>query len=286
MDLYLKNNSKFVKNQDNEISQQISQGEYGKDSKEVGSTEEERIASELRGRIAESERNAQEDKRKISRIELEAEVAEEYAKEKGLWLPYSSVFDLGTPHISGNENDNYLNGDEHTIYKVNNLINNKGLVSQTLDNATYHNKIFANAKLEFVGFTGFDGGSVYPIFKQQYITNTTEASPKEIADYMQSLGFEQINPTTFTNGTYTVSDLRPRNVLKDADGDIYVIDSEVEKKRVHNDIRFQIINPIRVEGGKTQIEIDNKYDNINLDHNFENDNTSITRENLKNYECK
>ncbi len=232
------NNVKFAKNQNNGISQRVSQRERRTQEKEVGRAKEERLSDELRGRYEASERNAQENKRKISRTELEAQVTEEYAKEKGLWIPFSNVFDLGQPYKSGNENDNYYNEQKGVVYKVNNLMNNKGLVSQTLDNATYHNNIFSETELKFVGFTGFDGGAVYPIFEQKHIENATEASPEEIADYMQSLGFEQVNPTTFTNGTYTVSDLRPRNVLKDADGDIYVIDSEVEKKA---DVRFSFV---------------------------------------------
>ena len=42
-----------------------------------------------------------------------------FAKEHGLWIPIDSVFDLGTPGPSGNENDTYVSND--IIYKVNNL---------------------------------------------------------------------------------------------------------------------------------------------------------------------
>jgi len=67
------------------------------------------------------------------------------------------------------------------------------------------------------------------IIKQDFIEKATQASPKEIADFMISLGFEKINDTSFTNGEYTVSDLFPRNVLKDENDIIYVVDNIVAK---------------------------------------------------------
>jgi len=46
---------------------------------------------------------------------------------------------------------------------------------------------------------------------------------------MLSIGFEKITKSKYTNGDVTVSDLLPRNVLVDSDGDVYVIDDNVKK---------------------------------------------------------
>ena len=43
---------------------------------------------------------------------------------------------------------------------------------------------------------------------------------------MTSLGFAREGEASYGNGDVTISDLRPRNVLKDGDGDIYVVDAE------------------------------------------------------------
>lgn len=159
----------------------------------------------------------------LSRQEIEARAAEEYAKENGLWIPMDKVFDLGTPGPSGNENDTYISNDGY-VYKVNNLMNSKGILP-LFDRIKLHNQIFPSSRYEFVGFTGFDGRSIYPIFRQAYVHESTNATPEEIEEYMNTLGFSKINEHKYTN-----SDLRPRNVLKDTDGDLYVVDAEFQQE--------------------------------------------------------
>ena len=47
---------------------------------------------------------------------------------------------------------------------------------------------------------------------------------------MSALGFTKQNDKgRYVNADYEVWDLLPRNVLKDNDGDIYVIDAEIKK---------------------------------------------------------
>lgn len=164
----------------------------------------------------------------LSRQEIEARAAEEYAKENGLWIPMDKVFDLETPGPSGNENDTYISNEGY-VYKVNNLMNSKGILP-LFDRIKLHNQIFPSSRYEFVGFTGFDGRSIYPIFRQAYVHESTNATPEEIEEYMNTLGFSKINEHKYTNGDITISDLRPRNVLKDTDGDLYVVDAEFQQE--------------------------------------------------------
>ena len=49
---------------------------------------------------------------------------------------------------------------------------------------------------------------------------------------MSALGFEKVDEATFTNGEVIISDLYPRNVLKDKDGDLFVVDAEFRKASV------------------------------------------------------
>ena len=72
---------------------------------------------------------------------------------------------------------------------------------------------------------------VEPIFKQDYIDNAVLASPKDISDYMEGLGFEKTGDASYSNGTFEVSDLHPRNVLKDNKGNIFVVDAEIKKEK-------------------------------------------------------
>ena len=132
------------------------------------------------------------------------------------------------PMPSGNENNVYLNTDDGHVYKVNNLVNSKGILP-LFERIQLHNQLFPSAQYEFVGFTGFDGGSIYPVFRQEYVNDATFATPEEIDSYMQSLGFHQTGKAEYSNGNVTISDLRPRNVLKDVDGDLYVIDADFRR---------------------------------------------------------
>lgn len=130
------------------------------------------------------------------------------------------------PFKSGNENDTYLSADGKTVYKINNLLNNGGDLAAFLDGIEAHNALFPETSYEFVGIAGFDNDNAYPIFKQKFVPGASFATEAEISDYMSSIGFRPTgNDAEFTNGEYIVKDIRPRNVLKDANGFIHVIDA-------------------------------------------------------------
>lgn len=218
---------KQIDSQD-EILQSIPQRERGTEAQKDRRMEEAERAIRRRQSSGTNETQFGRSQSALSRQEIEARAAEEYAKENGLWIPMDKVFDLGTPGPSGNENDTYISNDGY-VYKVNNLMNSKGILP-LFDRIKLHNQIFPSSRYEFVGFTGFDGRSIYPIFRQAYVHESTNATPEEIEEYMNTLGFSKINEHKYTNGDITISDLRPRNVLKDTDGDLYVVDAEFQQE--------------------------------------------------------
>ena len=218
---------KQIDSQD-EILQSIPQRERGTEAQKDRRMEEAERAIRRRQSSGTNETQFGRGQSALSRQEIEARAAEEYAKENGLWIPMDKVFDLGTPGPSGNENDTYISNEGY-VYKVNNLMNSKGILP-LFDRIKLHNQIFPSSRYEFVGFTGFDGRSIYPIFRQAYVHESTNATPEEIEEYMNTLGFSKINEHKYTNGDITISDLRPRNVLKDTDGDLYVVDAEFQQE--------------------------------------------------------
>ena len=164
----------------------------------------------------------------VNHLDIEQRVAEQYAKENGLWLSIDKVFELGAPGPSGNENDTYVKDD--TIYKVNNLLN-CGSILRLFDRMLWHNELFYDTAYSFYAFTGFDDRTVMPVFMQRLVKDAQPATPIEIETYMAALGFtKKNNEGRFANGTYEVWDLVPRNVLKDKDGDVYVVDAEIKKQ--------------------------------------------------------
>ena len=211
-----------------EVSEPISQGEHRTVFERDGGLEQ--TANRPDSRIRKSEENARRLRTAIegkNRAEA-GRIAEEWAKSNGLWTDYSLLSDFGVPFQSGNENDNYLSGDGY-VYKVNNLMNSRRDLQTYLDGVELHNRLFPNSAYEFVGLSGFGNGSVYPVFRQQYVQNARLASPDEIDSYIRSLGFEPTgNEAEYGNGEIVVSDLRPRNVLKSENGNIYVVDAELK----------------------------------------------------------
>ncbi|WP_294477058.1 LPD38 domain-containing protein [uncultured Bacteroides sp.] len=217
-------------NNNDNVSESISQRINGKMSKEDSRIEE--ALSKCKRGGEQDAKNAREAGRTLSerqQKEVEARVMEKYAKDNGMWIPMQDVFSLGIPAPSGNENDVYLDSKDNSVYKVNNLMNSKK-ISSLLERIKLHNLFFPQTKYELAGFSGFGSSDVYPVLKQDYIVNSTFATPEDIDAYMNKLGFKQIGEAAYSNGEYVISDLRPRNVLKDADGDIYVVDADFKSE--------------------------------------------------------
>ena len=208
-----------------DIFKSVSQGSNGAYDEENRRIRE--IADELQRLCRLHEKESRDGKGDGGRFEIEQRVAEQYAKSVGMWIPMDKVFDLGEPGPSGNENDTYVSGT--IIYKVNNLLNSGGIV-KLLDKVLLHNLIFPNTAYILHGFAGYDKRSVMPVLMQRRIRNAQPATQIMIDTYMSALGFTKENDEgRYSNGTYVVWDVVPRNVLVDADGDMYVVDAEIKK---------------------------------------------------------
>jgi hypothetical protein len=188
------------------------------------------FAAELRRRIQESPGDAQKNLQTLSGLDtkIEALITEKLARERGMWVEFSQISLLGTPFPSGVENEVYLNSHGNLIYKVNNLMTSKSLLS-LFDRLILHNSIFPQTGYLLSGFTGFSNGNIYPILRQDFIPNEREATPIEIDMYMAAIGFQKTSEAKYSNEVVEVSDLHPRNVLRDSEGDLYVIDAEFRK---------------------------------------------------------
>ena len=209
---------------DNDVFEPISQRVRGAEDEENRRIQE--IANELYRRCCLYDGQFREGQGNARTTEVERHVTESYANEFGLWIPMEHVFQLGSPGPCGNENDTYAF--EGITYKVNNLLNSQGSVLKLFYKILLHNIVFTETAYTFYGFTGFHGSSIMPIFTQSLIANAIPATPIEISTYMAALGFySTATEGCFTNGEIEVWDVVARNVLKDNDGDIFVIDAEL-----------------------------------------------------------
>ncbi|MBR6964388.1 MAG: hypothetical protein IKH86_12290 [Prevotella sp.] len=185
------------------------------------------VIDELHRRCQLYEAQLRDGQKHVNRLDLEQRVAEQYAKENGLWLTMDCVMNLGVPGPSGNENDTYVSN--NTIYKVNNLLNS-GSITGLLKKIILHNRLFYETSYSLYAFTGFDGRTVMPVLQQHLVKDALPATSIEIDTYMAALGFvKQNREGHFVNKSYEVWDLVPRNVLRDREGDIYIVDAEIKE---------------------------------------------------------
>lgn len=217
----------FARNMDYDIPESVSQRSSGEETAENRRILE--VADELRRRCELYEAQLRNGEEHVSRLEVEQRVAEQYAKDNGMWLPMSDVFNIGVPGPSGNENDTYVSND--IIYKVNNLLNT-GSILRLLDRLTWHNNLFYDTAYTLHAFTGFDGRTIMPVLQQRLVKDAVPATAIEIETYMAAIGFtKQNNEGRFANDEFVVWDLVPRNVLRDKEGDIFIIDAEIAKNQ-------------------------------------------------------
>ena len=209
-----------------DLFQSVSQRSIG--AQDAENRRIEAVADELRRRCKLYEAQRRDGQSHVSPFEAEQRAAENFAKEYGLWIPMEHVFDLGTPGPSGNENDTYVSND--VIYKVNNLLNSGSIIS-LFEKVRIHNEIFPDTFYQLHAFTGFDGRTIMPILRQDLVKDAEPTPQIAIDTYMAALGFNREDVVgRYSNPDYIVWDLIPRNVLRDRDGDIFVVDAEIKKK--------------------------------------------------------
>ena len=154
-------------------------------------------------------------------------IIEQTAKEQGVWIDdYSS---LGDYFSKGGENEVYYNLAENRVYKLNNFEYAGDDVSNFFTRIDIHNELFGNVPYSIVGFAKNSSGETSAVLKQPYIEAEREATEREIASYMEALGFEMGYSDDFTNNKYNVFDAGPNNVLFGTDGRLYFIDTQIRK---------------------------------------------------------
>ncbi len=100
-----------------------------------------------------------------------------------------------------------------------------------IDNIALFNDVFRNSRYEILGY-GENDGEFVRILKQRAVdfSNSVPLTSEERREYMQSLGFEPLNEanTAFSNGEIVIADLQKSNIVKDAEGNIRVIDADAK----------------------------------------------------------
>ena len=158
----------------------------------------------------------------------------EYAKESSCWTDLKEITDNLKYLGSGAESDVYLDKDGRYVIKV---VNYKASCETPLDflnnRISLHNTLFPETVYELLGFTysyEIDEEGFYFILKQPFIdSEKPRPTQEEIDEYMKRKGF-LIDDGTCVIGDYAITDLAPRNFVKDNEGKLYCIDPMILTK--------------------------------------------------------
>ncbi len=175
-------------------------------------------------RISEAGRRKAEERKK--------ELLKGWAIATGNWHTDLSAFvDDTTPIGEGADSKVYLAKDGAHVIKTSKGKPYGKRFRPDMDNIALFNRVFYNSRYEIVGYGELDGEFVR-ILKQPIVdfTGTTPLTPDERVEYMKGLKFEPINDskTAFSNGEIVISDLQKSNIVKDAAGNISVIDADAK----------------------------------------------------------
>ena len=97
-----------------------------------------------------------------------------------------------------------------------------------LDRISLHNAYFPETRLTVLGFGRTIEGDFKIVVEQPFVEGK-HVEDRQIADYMQRMGFELINPCNWTYATPDIylSDMHDENVLQTADGTVVVVDCDI-----------------------------------------------------------
>ncbi len=184
-------------------------------------------------RVSESTVRPNERTRPSGRRAIEAkkkELLERWAKATGNWHTDLTDFTDNTEPIgSGTDSDVYAAKDGTHVIKLSHGKPEGKRFRPDLDNIPLFNYVFPNSAYKIVGYGDFGKGFVRVL--EQPIVNFSNSKPlteQERVEYMAGLGFKPINKenSAFSNGEIIVADLQKSNIVRDAAGNISVIDAD------------------------------------------------------------
>ena len=171
-----------------------------------------------------------EGKRRIE--EKKRELLKAWAIATGNWHTSVTDFDVDETSIGkGKDSTVYLEKDGNHVIKVSKGKDHLKKHRPDVDAVALFNHVFPNSRYEILGYGEVDGKFV-KFLRQPFVdfANSTPLPVDERVEYMEKLGFKPSNEekTLFSNGEIVVSDLQGSNIVRDAAGNIRVIDADVK----------------------------------------------------------
>ena len=165
-----------------------------------------------------------------------------YAVSKG-WL-FSDVSRLGTYSDRGSENEIYMSFDNRFVYKLNDFRYADDNLTPFFERIYAHNILFKECAYQLCGFAYNREGKFCALLRQPFILAEREATPEEIEGELGRMGFSSmLEREYFTNGVYDIFDALPNNVLVDARGQLFFIDTIIFRSDKDNPSTYHSLSP-------------------------------------------
>ena len=152
----------------------------------------------------------------------------DWAIENDCWI--ENPIKLGIYVDRGSENEVYMSSTDLKVYKLNDFRYSDDNLQPFFERVFAHNIYFKDCAYSLIGFSTNQSGKICAVLTQQVVTNARLATPEEIRNQLEHLGFHaEDNGEYFTNGIHDVFDAVPNNVLVDNTGHIFFIDTIIFK---------------------------------------------------------
>ncbi|GHV69957.1 hypothetical protein FACS1894199_19280 [Bacteroidia bacterium] len=174
---------------------------------------------------------------------LQEIVLEKYANHKHIWFDYETEITENWEGVEGRggQEAEVYRGREGFLRKVFDYYQNSDSPLEFLDNRiSVHNMLFPETKYELFGFTKKRDRLQF-ILEQPFVKGRNHGRDDFFPQYMEKLGYEQIDDTTYYNHFFLLRDLHEANVLKTDKGFAFIdtIPSFLDKTMYMN---FQVIS--------------------------------------------
>ena len=183
------------------------------------------------GAVSPSDRKSQSGKKKIE--ETKKNLLKNWAKATGMW--YDNLSDVKeiadtTPFDEGTESKVYASTIDGYIIKTKKGKPYGKRFRPDIDDLSLFNYIFPDTAYHIIGYGDFGDGISTIVAQPAVVMSDENVTTKERVGHMASIGMKPINKekTAFSNGKIVASDIQGKNIVKDASGNIRVIDADMK----------------------------------------------------------
>lgn len=152
------------------------------------------------------------------------EKLKQFTTLNNLWIDFNT---LPISYLNKGGENEVFTSDEDIVFKLNNFEYAGDDLTNFFIRIEAHNHFFSNIPYDMIGFSHNSQNEFCAVLVQPYVRAKREATEKEIATYMEALGFVMDYIDEFHNKDYEIFDAVPNNVLYGIDDKLYFIDTQI-----------------------------------------------------------